>query len=82
MYTVDCAYPVKIIMGFEEPLDSELLSLGYSQSSGSGFGFRDIQFSCNTKTDAKNLVEEIKKLFKKHKVKIGKNLAYAEYYKD
>lgn len=61
-------------LGFLEDVDLDLKKeLGYSDSSGSGFGARDLQWYFESKKQVESDAEKSRDIFKKHNLKITKN---------
>ena len=81
-YQVDCAYPngEKGIGLLSEVEESLVIAVGYSESSGSGFGMRDHQYARNTEKDAEELSKKVIEVFTKAGIKNinveGENNAY------
>ena len=73
MFTLDLGIAVKQSTQITFEICDEIEeSLGLSRdSSGCGFGIRDMQFRFNTKKEADEAEVKVKEIFKKHNIEIG-----------
>jgi hypothetical protein len=74
-FTLDIAYEngtgkgIGLISEIDTALEKEL---GYSESSGSGFGMRDHQYIFDDKKEAAAAAKKVEVIFKKHGIRLKK----------